>query len=302
MDTCHIQIASVPRILFAHRFDTAQYDMRVGGAEGEIEICCILSGDITVDNLDTGESFTVPAGSVVCLPYQGIRYHCHSAQFHRHVTAAVLVEHTLVQDGGLILPLYMTFGDDNGDGERIRDYLEMLARDHSLRQNGNMEYARAMTLLGMVSEAYQRQCMEVGVYGNDWYVSRARQYVAEHIAEPIRVPDVAAYLEITPGYLSHIFTETAGMTLSSYINTVRVEQIETMAVYYGMPLREAAMRVGITDPNYASRLFRSIRGYTVSEAKRLRTETVELRQAHERAEREKTVERYRKNRRTAKTK
>ena len=92
------------------------------------------------------------------------------------------------------------------------------------------------------------------------------------------------------------------MTLSSYINTVRVEQIETMAVYYGMPLREAAMRVGITDPNYASRLFRSIRGYTVSEAKRLRTETVELRQAHERAEREKTVERYRKNRRTAKTK
>ena len=94
-----------------------------------------------------------------------------------------------------------------------------------------------------------------------------------------------------------MFTESVGMSLSAYINTVRAERLETLVVHYGMPLREAVAQVGIQDPNYASRLFKTIRGYTLSDAKRMRTATVELRQLHERAERVRTVEFFQKQRR-----
>lgn len=294
MDICHIQIASTPQIKFAHRFDTAQYSMHHGGRTGEIEICYILSGNITVENSDTGDAFTVPAGSVVCLPYQEHSYHCCSDQFHRHVTACISVQYTFGDSGGIILPAYMAFGEENEDGSRIRDYLEALARYYCVNPSDDAACAHALALLGLVSETYLRRCREDGAIGNSWYVSRARQYVAEHIDGQIRVPDVAAHLEISAGYLSHMFTETTGMTLAAYINMVRVERLETLAVHYGIPLREAAVQVGIADPNYASRLFKTIRGYTISDAKRLRTETVECRQPKERAEREKTVRRYRK--------
>ncbi len=79
--------------------------------------------------------------------------------------------------------------------------------------------------------------------------------------------------------------DTCHIQLASYINTVRAEWLETLVVYYGVPLREAVAQVGIQGPNYASRLFKKIRGYTLSVAKRFRTATVELRQAHERADR-----------------
>lgn len=78
------------------------------------------------------------------------------------------------------------------------------------------------------------------------------------------------------------------MTLSSYINTVRVERLEMLVVHYDIPLRDAAVQVGLQDPNYASRLFKMVRGYTVSEAKRLRTVTMELRQKVKRAAEENT--------------
>ena len=299
MDICHIQLASTPRIGFAHRFDTAHYTMHNGGMAGEIEIWYILSGDITVENLVTGHVFSVPAGSVVCLLYQNNRYYCHSDRFHRHVTAGIMAQHTIVEEGGLTLPLYMTFGDgepDSEDGARIRDYLEALARDYCLQPTEDEKCAHALALLGMVSEIYLRRRTEDGTFGSEWYVNHAKQYVVEHIAGQIRVPDVAAHLEISPGYLSHMFAETTGMTLAAYINTVRTERLETLVVHYGMPLREAVTQVGIQDPNYASRLFKTIRGYTLSDAKRLRTATVELRQVHERAERVRTVAYYRRQR------
>ena len=288
MDNCHIQIQSTPQIGFAHRFDTTQYEIYNIGDANQIEICYILSGDITVENLDTGAAFTVPAGSLVCLPYQNSRYHCHSKQFHRHVTAAIRMQYAYSTEGGLLLPQYMTFGEDSEDGGRIRYYLETLAREHCLQTGETASCAQAMTLLGMVAETYQRRCTENSTYGKKWYVDRARQYVAEHLDEMVCVPDVAAHLEITPGYLSHLFKESTGMTLSSYINTVRVERLEMLVVHYDIPLRDAAVQVGLQDPNYASRLFKMVRGDTVSEAKRLRTVTMELRQEVKRAAEENT--------------
>lgn len=296
MDICHIQLQSTPQILFAHRFDTDHYDIYNGRIPDTLEICYILSGDITGEVLETGEVFTVQAGSLLCLPYQKNRYHFHSDRFHRHVTAGIFVKHTFCTDGGLVLPHYMTFGagQDAGaeNGERIRDCLEALARDSCLQPSGDLSSAKALSLLGLVSETYLRQMESAGVFGRDWYVNRAKQYIMNHISEQIPVSEIASFLEISPGYLSHMFTEATGMTLVKFINSVRMDHLETLVVHYGMPLKEAALRAGIPDPNYASRLFRRIRGCTLSEIKRQRYTTKELRIKGDCAEQTDAVEQF----------
>ena len=105
-----------------------------------------------------------------------------------------MAQYTIVEEGGVSLPLYMTFGDgenDSEDGARIRDYLEALARDYCLQPTEDEKCAHALALLGMVSEIYLRRRTEDGTFGSKWYVNHARQYVVEHIAEQIRVPDLA---------------------------------------------------------------------------------------------------------------
>ncbi|MBQ8334408.1 MAG: helix-turn-helix transcriptional regulator, partial [Clostridia bacterium] len=125
-------------------------------------------------------------------------------------------------------------------------------------------------LMGKLSCIYQSDLRGEQEFGKEWYVSRAQKYIIDNIAKPLRVTDVAESLDISTGYLSHLFSEVTGQTVTQYINTVRIKQVEELVISYGMDLKQAGEQVGLSDPSYVSRLFKRIRGCSISDLRHAR--------------------------------
>ena len=66
-------------------------------------------------------------------------------------------------------------------------------------------------------------------------------------------------------YLSHVFSESTGMTISEYINQIRCRNA-VMFMKKGMTVTEAAFSAGYNDTAYFSRVFKKIMGTSPSES------------------------------------
>lgn len=116
----------------------------------------------------------------------------------------------------------------------------------------------------------------------DDYCKTARDYVAEHTqvqksvkkamdyillnySSKISVKDIAEYLKITPNYLSSVFKKQTGVSLTVYINEVRINSSLSMLANTDRSIQEVAEWVGIEDGNYFSRIFRKTMGVSPSQ-------------------------------------
>ena len=104
---------------------------------------------------------------------------------------------------------------------------------------------------------------------------KAMDYVREHLAEKLTVEEVAAAAGVKYGLLKKKFRQEMNMSLVEYINQARIRQVEKLITVQGMKLEEAGSLVGISDPDYLSRLFRQCTGITVREYRRAYAERQE---------------------------
>ena len=100
------------------------------------------------------------------------------------------------------------------------------------------------------------------------YCDLACTYVQEHLAEPIRVGDVASSIGISYSYLHKLFARHMEMPLVEYINRERILLVKQLIYDYNITLEEAGMSVGIHDTKYLSRLFHRYVGMSVTEYRR----------------------------------
>ena len=74
--------------------------------------------------------------------------------------------------------------------------------------------------------------------------------------EPISLDALAEAVGVSPYYLSRVFSQESGFTLSSYITQVRMEAAERLLAETRLSVKEVAGRVGFRDSPYFSRVFR----------------------------------------------
>ena len=264
MSDYQLYFYSMPRIHLAHRFGTHRYDMHFPAMEKRVEITCILQGGCEILLEDTGERVSVPDNSVICTLFEHPRHHF-CQEYHEHITVAFGVEYSYVQSGGLILPKVLSFGEEENP---ILPLMEQLVMQYTIDSHAPQNPGLLWEILGKLSVLYLTGQQREQSMGQMWYVKKAQGFIAANIAMPLRVTDVAVHLHISPGYLSHLFTEIVGQTVVEYINTVRIRRIEELVLNAGLDVRQAGIQVGMHDPNYVSRLFRKIRGYSISELRK----------------------------------
>lgn len=95
-------------------------------------------------------------------------------------------------------------------------------------------------------------------------VKKAMDYVLLNYSEKISVNDIAEYLKITPNYLSSVFKKQAGISLTAYINEVRINSSLPLLANTDRSIQEVAEWVGMEDGNYFSRVFRKKMGISPS--------------------------------------
>ncbi|MDT5191053.1 MAG: hypothetical protein QOI28_3304 [Mycobacterium sp.] len=84
--------------------------------------------------------------------------------------------------------------------------------------------------------------------------------IDRRIAEPLSLRDVARELGLTPGHLTTVVRRRTGRTVQRWITERRMADARALLSATDLPISEVARRVGIADPGYFSRLFRTTHG------------------------------------------
>lgn len=92
------------------------------------------------------------------------------------------------------------------------------------------------------------------------YVSQACQLMRARYGEDLRIPDIAAQINVHPAYLQRLFRKRRGMTMVAYLNRYRMEQARMLLLTTDLPVADLCGYVGFSSRQHFSALFRNMIG------------------------------------------
>jgi AraC family transcriptional regulator, transcriptional activator of pobA len=123
--------------------------------------------------------------------------------------------------------------------------------------------ARAHLTLIMIEVARLAEDVVEGMHArNDPMLAKLFAYIEEHYAEPISLKDVAATVNLSPGYLTTAIRERTGRTVVEWISERRMAEARRLLVETDESVENIGARIGYDDPTYFARRFRISRGET----------------------------------------
>ena len=87
-------------------------------------------------------------------------------------------------------------------------------------------------------------------------VRRAVTYIRIHLADQLTLGRIAEGIKVSSSYLSRLFNEETGDSISNYITLARVEKAAELLSFSAMSVQNIAFYVGFGDLNYFSRCFK----------------------------------------------
>lgn len=96
-------------------------------------------------------------------------------------------------------------------------------------------------------------------------ISRVVEYLDEHIQEDVGLEAIAARYRIHPGYLSRLFKQEIGETLSEYQVRMKIERAVVLLKEGEYKVGEVAAMVGYSASSYFSVMFKKSTGYSPRE-------------------------------------
>lgn len=93
-------------------------------------------------------------------------------------------------------------------------------------------------------------------------IGRSIQYIQLHLGTPFSLKQIAENLSMNPSYLSRLFKEETGISLTEYINQQRIRAAKNYLQLDTTTITEVAFMVGYNDVNYFIKRFKKIVGLT----------------------------------------
>lgn len=93
---------------------------------------------------------------------------------------------------------------------------------------------------------------------------RALAFMDEQYDRQIQLADAASCANISPAYLSRLFSDHLGITFVEHLTALRMERAEQLIRENCMNIKEVSFAVGYQDPNYFSKAFRKTVGMSPS--------------------------------------
>jgi len=115
-----------------------------------------------------------------------------------------------------------------------------------------------------------------------WQARRLMAHIDAHLAETIRIEELAALLRLSVGHFCRAFKSTFGLSAHDYLTRRRIEVAQGLMLTTRDSLGAIALSCGMSDQSHFSRWFRRIVGETPDQWRRTRCGVLEDR-ATERA-------------------
>ncbi len=100
-----------------------------------------------------------------------------------------------------------------------------------------------------------------------YLIHQAENFIEYHYMDKISLDDVARELNISKHYLCSVFKKETGENMSLYINRLRIEKAKQMLLESDIKIKEIFEKIGYSDQQYFSKVFKKITGMTVIEYK-----------------------------------
>ncbi|WP_195574688.1 helix-turn-helix transcriptional regulator [Paenibacillus sp. 1001270B_150601_E10] len=130
--------------------------------------------------------------------------------------------------------------------------------DPLLRWQAQLELQQL--LLAMAQAARQH-----GKLAESGSLEHARAYIEERFHENLTMDQLASLAELSPKYFVESFKKEYGLSASSYITELRMNQAKQLMLRSDKRLRDIAHEVGYEDEFYFSRKFKKEHGYSPSQ-------------------------------------
>jgi AraC-like DNA-binding protein len=98
-------------------------------------------------------------------------------------------------------------------------------------------------------------------------VAQVKAFVQHHLAEPLRLEDLAAEVGLSKYYFCREYKKATGTTPMAFVRQVRVEMTRSLLLSTSWTLRAIAQQVGFSDEFQLSRVFRRVTGLSPSEVR-----------------------------------
>lgn len=99
-------------------------------------------------------------------------------------------------------------------------------------------------------------------------IEQVQFYIFDHISQEISRDEIAAYVNLSPQYLSTVFKRETNCTLSDYIRNERISFAKRLLKQTNLPISMISENVGYDSLSYFSSVFRQIVGCSPREYRR----------------------------------
>ncbi|MGI5899941.1 MAG: AraC family transcriptional regulator [Christensenellales bacterium] len=96
-------------------------------------------------------------------------------------------------------------------------------------------------------------------------IQKVMTYVQLNYADDMKVEHICRHVSYSRSYLSRSFKKQTGISLSDYVNQVRISSAQKLLLDTGLKVREIANSVGFHDESYFTKRFRAFTGLSPRE-------------------------------------
>ena len=90
----------------------------------------------------------------------------------------------------------------------------------------------------------------------DSRITVALTELQRRLAEPLRIADIAAVVNLSPSRFAHLFRKEVGTSPMRHLQALRIERAGLLLLRTSLPIADVMQRVGYTDPSHFRRDFR----------------------------------------------
>ena len=96
-------------------------------------------------------------------------------------------------------------------------------------------------------------------------VEKAVLFIEADLSQDLSLRAIAENLSISAGYLSTLFRQETGKTITDFVNEKRIEHAAVLLRSASLQVQTVAQYCGIPDVNYFSKIFKRYHGVTPRE-------------------------------------
>lgn len=93
------------------------------------------------------------------------------------------------------------------------------------------------------------------------------EWIKSNCQKNITTRAIAEEFHYNQDYLAYLFKKSIGMTITQYINRMRINIAKTLMIHYEVTIKEVAYTSGFSDEKYFMKIFKKLEGVTPSQYK-----------------------------------